>query len=205
MNTELDYGGEVVAGRNYRFEAVEENPPVPPIEGVREYLNWNSDLLFVADELPPKHVRKFIFGRSTRKVFETMQAAGLIDFPVDDLIKAEIEMFGVGFQPGFNIASIAQLTTRSFVKGGTCFVFHNWERITSMIPLINAQKLVLVGGQVRKSLEQRSLRRYDNPFGHLGVYVDGSVSVPLYGVPLSGGDVDDWCVLDMKRKRDSHE
>ncbi len=182
-------------------QRVAKEPPMPPIEGVREYLHENSDLLFVVRELPPKHGRhQFIFGRSTGRVFVIMRDAGLITFPVDDPIKAEVELFGAGLQPGLGTASIAQLTTWSFVKNGTRFVFHDWDRITRMIPLLNARKLVVVGAQVRRSLEKRSLKRYDTSYGYLGEYVDESVSVPLYGVSLSGGTVDDWRVLTMKRQ-----
>jgi hypothetical protein len=175
--------------------------PVPPIDGVREYLHENSDVLFVVAELPPKSKRtEFIFGRSTRKVFEIMREAGLIACPVDDLIKAETEVFEVGSQPGFCKASIAQLTYSSFVKDGYRFIFQDWDRITRMITLLRVRKLVLIGTQVRKSLTQRSLGRYVNTYGHLGDYVDEGVSVPLYGVALKGGKVADWRLLHREQE-----
>lgn len=182
-------------------DRLEEEFPVPPIQGVREYLHENSDVLFVVEELPPKSKRtEFIFGRSTRKVFETMREAGLISCAFDDLIKTEVEVFGVGLQPGFHIASIAQLTYSSFVSDGCQFIFQDWDRITLMIRLLQVRKLVLVGAEVRKSLSGRSLRRYANAYGHLGDYIDEGVSVPLYGVALKGGKVADWRLLHRERE-----
>mgnify|MGYP000847695641 FL=1 len=175
---------------------MQEDLLVPLIQGVREYLNEDSDVLFVVEELPPQGApTEFIFGRSTRKVFDLMREAGLISCVSNDLIETEIEVFGVGFQPGFRSASITQLVNLSAAKGGYRIIIHDWERITRIIELLNVRKLVLVGTGVRESLSQRSIHRYANTYGCLGDYTDEGVRVPLYGVPLRGGKAADWRLL----------
>ncbi len=61
-------------------------------------------------------------------------------------IETEIEVFGVGFQPGFRSASITQLVNLSAAKGGYRIIIHDRERITRIIELLNVRKLVLVPG-----------------------------------------------------------
>jgi hypothetical protein len=185
MHIEQDSDGVVIG-----------EPPVRPIEGVREYWHMDSDLLFVVYELPPKHApEQHLFGRSTPKVFQTMREAGLIDCAADDPFETERAIFEIGSQPGFSKASVAQLVRSSVVTGRYRVVIHEWIRIMRMVQLLNAQKLVLVGSEVRRSLNQRSLHRFPNAYGYLGVYAEDGIPVPTYGVHLRGGRIDDWRTL----------
>jgi len=170
-----------------------------PYADRREYMHDENDLLFVVEQLPEHESPDLIFGPSTQKMFQTMQAAGLIRIEDDDPLAIERDVFLCGNQPGFKHASIVQLV-RPPVRavGRMMVVIHDWERICErLLDDLNVQKLVLVGERVVKSYAKRTLSRFNQPHGYLGECKDEvrGRMVPVFAVPLKGGCVEDWRLL----------
>lgn len=164
----------------------------------REYLHEKSDLLFVVEHLPEDESPDLIFGTLTRKVFQTMQAAGLIRIEEPDPYATELDVFLRGDQPGFKHASIVQLARPAPRASYSSFVIHDWERICErLLSELNVQKLVLVGTRVVKSYASRTLRHNNPSQGFIGYCKDEvhGRTVPTYAVSLKGTRVEDWRLL----------
>jgi len=172
-----------------------------PYADRREYMHDENDLLFVVEELPEHESPDLIFGLSTQKMFQTMQAAGLIRIEDDDPLTIEHDVFLRGNQPGFKYASIVQLVRPpARTTGRMTVVVHDWERICErLLDNLNVQKLVLVGDRVVKSYAKRTLSHFNPAHGYLGQCRDEAREriVPLYAVPLRGGSVEEWRLLFM--------
>ncbi len=191
--------------RHYNADAYMARGAMMPHEGMypyadrREYMHDENDLLFVVEQLPEHESPDLIFGPSTQKMFQTMQAAGLIRIEDDDPLAIERDVFFCGNQPGFKYASIVQLVRPPVrATGRMTVVVHDWERICErLLDNLNVQKLVLVGDRVVKSYAKRTLSRFNPAHGYLGQCRDEARErmVPLYAVRLRGGSVEDWRLL----------
>jgi hypothetical protein len=163
---------------------------VEPIQGVREYLWPETEILFVQDRLPCEGAATPLFGPAARKVWRALYQVGLVTRLFNDPLVAEETVFGTGqCINGNRRLSIMTFSWYSgtTLNGGRPLWFGDWERINKACATLKVKKLAYLG----KKLATEGGRDWSesgikpaNPLGYLRDHQCYGHSARLYGLPL---------------------
>jgi hypothetical protein len=170
--------------------ANEPGNDIKRIQGMREYLWPESEILFVQNRLPLKDSRTPVFGSAARKVWWALHEAGLVTRLFDDPMEAEKTVFEAGqCIAGDHHWSIITLCWNSEVLSGNIrFCYVDWNRAEKVSAALKANKVVYLGKKLATEGGrdwQRSGMRPANPFGYLRDNLEYGHSSRRHGLPLT--------------------
>lgn len=189
----------------YPFEflpAGDKLKAVRKIRGMREWLNEESEILFVAQQLPLEGDGKPLFGSNFCKILWAMHQAGLIDDIYDDPGRAEIDIFALqGMRGGrhhpryfYSAASWAHIPVFKepvMVKGklrryGICIA--DWDRILDMLEPLGIKMVAVLGKKMIRNANGCIKGDRESPaeYGFLWNHEHKGYTVPFYGLPITG-------------------
>jgi hypothetical protein len=164
---------------------------VDAIQGVREYLWPESDILFVQERLPRDGEATPFFGPAAHKMWQTFYEVGLVTRLFRDPLAAEEAVFGSGLFVADNrrlsIMTFAWRTGTRLVDGRE-IVFGDWERLNTVCATLKARKLAYLGKKLANEGGRdwkNSGARPSNSFGYLRDHLAGIHPVQLHGLPLT--------------------
>ncbi len=160
------------------------------IQGVREYLWPDSEILFVQNRLPLIDSLTPLFGSAARKVWWALHEAGLVTRLFDNPMEAEETVFGAGrCIAGDHRWSIMTLSwdTGMLLLGRRARI-ESWERVEKVCAAAKAKKLAYLGKEVATK-GGRDWSQFGipptNPMGFLRDHLEYGHSARLYGLPLT--------------------